>query len=77
MTTSISALFWILDYVKKNHLPLDEAMTFHVRRLKVLLDEISLPPSTTILSKILPSDGSYHPPRSDEDLTEPPSVMHL
>jgi len=66
-----SAFFWILDYLKKNHIPVDKSMVFHIRRLKVLLDELNNPPSLQILSKIHPSDDSYHPDSSDEDLTEP------
>ncbi len=68
-----SVLFWPLDYVKKNDLPIDEAMIFHIRRLNVLLKEISNPPSVELLAKVHPMKLTGE--KSDEDLTEPESRL--
>lgn len=64
-----SVPFWLLDYLKKNDLPIDQAMIFHIRRLNVLLKEINNPPSVGLLAKVHPMKLTRKKP--DEDLTEP------
>lgn len=44
-----AALVWLLDYTKKQKIPLDDAMGFHIQRIRSLLSEISNPPSSKIL----------------------------
>ena len=38
-----TAFLWVIKYVEKNHIPLDEAMSFHIKRLQILLQEINTP----------------------------------
>lgn len=65
-----AVLFWVIQYSKKNSIPLDGGLDFHLSRIQVLLDEMANPPSPR-LAKAVISDDSYHKDSSDEDLTEP------
>jgi hypothetical protein len=45
--------FWVLDYAEKNSVPIDEKLSFHLTRIDALLSEVTNPPDTCLMDRVL------------------------
>jgi hypothetical protein len=44
---------WVFDYTERNEIPIDDKLSFHLKRIDMLLSEVTNPPDTRLMDRIL------------------------